>query len=175
MKSYSKIKIILLTLFLSNTAVLIQSCGCVCTEKGCISDNIPPFRFIFSEQFPSNQLEYFALIRTNTSFSIIDTVALKTIGPITDRKIYLTETIRRHPQQFEFKEYNYILYNRMLNHYDTLSNISYQSEIKTEVCNECKGLINCQDQLFEYTHYLSPQLFLNNSVLNSFDIEIKRK
>jgi hypothetical protein len=154
-------------------ATCIYACGCACTEVGCPQDEkIPPFTFVFSPQFSASQLERLVFTRTNEDFIPIDSIGLAKLINYNLKTVDLATIIKAFPQRFEFSSYNYILKNKVTNQLDTIWNISYQGNTKTEVCNECKGLINCQDQLFEYTIYSNPQVLVNSATINAFEIPI---
>ncbi|MCU0729010.1 MAG: hypothetical protein MUF41_02750 [Sphingopyxis sp.] len=110
--------------------------------------------------------------RTNDGFVPIDSIGLAALINYNSKSVDLIKIIKAFPQRFEFSAYHYILSDRVTNQRDTIWNISYQGTTKTEVCNECKGLINCQNQLFEYTIYSNPQVFVNGAAITEFEIPI---
>ncbi len=171
-------KTIRLAIFLSLSTmilVVIKSCNCACTEIACISDTRPFILKFSPDHFSEIDLDKITIIRTDKSFNGIDTAQINNYLNKNDFSIDFFHFGNLYNDDYEIKEFNYLIVLNSINQIDSVWNVDYDVEMISEVCNTCSGGLNCEDELYEYKKYTNPGFKLNGQERSGFDIMIKRK
>ena len=161
--------------FVGVILVIAQACKCQCDEVDCISD-INPFRFNFSkEDFSVAELESISIVRTDNSFNGIDTVDVHSYFNSTDFSIQYFNLGEIYSDDFEMKDFNYLLMINTINQVDTISSINYDFSMISKVCNPCSGGANCKDEYYDYKQYSNAGFKINGQEQTGFEIVIDKK
>ena len=171
-------KTIRLAIYLSVSTmilIVIKSCDCACTEVGCISDS-RPFVFKFSnDHFSEQDLDEILMIRTDKSFIGIDTAQIGNYLNKNDFSIDFFYIGNLYNDDYEIKDFNYLIVLNSINQIDSVWNVDYDVEMISEVCNTCSGGINCEDEYYDYKKYTNPSFKINGQEQTGFEILIERR
>ena len=163
--------------FVCAILTIIQSCGsgCFCTQVACTSDERPFIVKFLKDRFSENELESISIIRTDKTFIGIDTSRIDHYLNRHDFSIHFFDIGALYPDDFEIKDFNYLISNNSINQVDSIWHIDYDVEIISLVCNTCGGGRNCEDEYYEFKKYSDPSFNLNTQEQNGFEILIDKK
>lgn len=161
--------------FLSTTLIIMNSCNCTCEDVACISDTRPFILTFSKDNFAENELESISIIRMDKSFHGIDTTRIENYLNKNDFSIDFFNIGNFYTDDYEIKDYNYLIVLNSLNQIDSLWAIDYNVEMISEVCNNCSGGINCEDEYYDYKNYTNPSFKINGQEQTGFEIMIERK
>ncbi len=153
---------------------IIQSC-CMCEKVHCVSDTRPYIIKFSRDDFAQNELESISIVRTDKSFNGIDTAQIETYLNKNDFSIDFFHIGNLYSDDYEIKDFNYLIVLNSINQIDSLWNIDYDVDMISQVCNTCSGGINCEDEYYEYKKYTNSSFKINGQEQTGFEIMIERK
>ncbi|MCH8317409.1 MAG: hypothetical protein IIA88_02755 [Bacteroidetes bacterium] len=152
--------------------------NCICTEKGCpcpeltvsIQANVENYAL---GEFSEEEINEFYLIRTSQTFEIIDSIKMNfgyMAGNVDYNRYYW---INQHTfNDFDdFRQYNLLIKNKLLQTIDTISQITYSENMEHVLCNECT---NCDDEYVDCVQYSDFSLNFNNQIISDYQVRIMK-
>jgi hypothetical protein len=137
--------------------------GC-CTKVDCIC---PALEIKIYSKFVN-----YKLYRTDKNFTIINNQKMNFL-PVKDKAGYYTDEVSDRSFSFDASEslsdFNYILENLDTHDRDTISDISYDAEEYSFVCNSCAF----GDDMKKCNNILNKKLRLNGVLIEGFEIDIE--
>jgi hypothetical protein len=168
-------KMSLYFLAISVISILLNSCACTCNDILCVSDT-KPFSLKFSKvSFSENDLMALSIIRLDKSFNRVDTFQIDKLLNKDDYSISFFMIGEQYKSEFELKNYNYLIVNNSIDQVDSITDLTYDIETKSEVCSKCSGGINCKDQYYSKKEYLNPKFKINGIEESGFEIPVIKK
>ena len=82
----------------------------------------------------------------------------------------MTETFN-DPVEF----FNYVILNKTLNQYDTISDITFEEEFRESTCNECTDGLFCKDDVYMSRTFVNARLRFNGELIEGFNIIYRKK